>query len=346
MTRTAKVVTLTGPRKVEVREEEVGEPAGGDVLIRNLYSGISAGTEMKVYRGDAPQWSEHRDEASGLFRATDAPDFAYPLVYGYVAVGHVAQVGAGVDRVDAGDLVFSPTPHRSLTITKAENVVELSRVRDPVHGVLTANLNTALNGVLDAHPAFGDVVVVSGLGVIGLLVVQILSRCGVRPLIAVDRLAHRRALAKQFGADVTLDPSDGVAETVRGITENRGADIVVEVSGASSALQEAIRTAGRDARVIALSWYGGSFENLRLSDEFHHNRVHVISSQVGAIKPRLGPLWSKARRQELVDQLLAELNLAPLFTHSFTVERAADAYQTVDELAPNLVQCVLEYGPA
>jgi len=346
MTGIAKVVTITGPRTIEVREEEVGEPAGGEVLIRSLYSGISAGTEMNVYRGDAPQWSEHRDEATGLFTAAGVPDFSYPLVYGYAAVGRVERVGTGVEAVAPGDIVFSPTPHRSLTKTPARNVVELNRVREPFHGVLNANLNTALNGVLDAHSAFGDAVVVSGLGVVGLLVLQILSRSGVQPLIGVDRLERRRTLAHQFGADVTLDPQDGVAERVRELTANRGADVVIEVSGASSALHEAIRTAGRDGRVIALSWYGGSFEHLRLSDEFHHNRIQVISSQVGSINPRLGPLWSASRRQELVEQLLRELDLDPLFTHFFAVERAADAYQAVDEMAPNLVQCVLEYGNA
>lgn len=340
----AKVVTFTGPREVEIREEQVGDPNAGTVLIKTLYSGISAGTEMNVYRGNAPQWREHRDETSGLFRPTDTPDFTYPLAYGYAAVGRVEQVGQHVDGIGAGDLVFSPTPHRSLTLTPAENVVKLTQVQEPVHGVLNANLNTALNGVLDAHPSFGDVVVVSGLGVIGLLVLQILKRCGVELLIGVDRIERRRSLASQFGADLVLDPDVGVAEAVREATGNRGADIVVEVSGASSALQEAIRTAGREGRVIALSWYGGTFENLRLSDEFHHNRIQVISSQVGAVNPRLGPLWSKSRRQELVDRLLGELTLAPLFTHTFNVERAADAYRAVDEMAPNLVQCVLVYG--
>jgi 2-desacetyl-2-hydroxyethyl bacteriochlorophyllide A dehydrogenase len=344
VTGVAKVVTLTGPREVEIREEEVGEPTDGEVLIRTLFSGISAGTEMNIYRGDAPQWRRHLDEATGLYEPTDVPDFTYPLVYGYEAVGRVEQVGSHVELVAPGDLVFSPTPHRSLTVTHAANVIELSHVRDPLHGVLNVHLNTALNGVLDAHPSFGDAVVVTGLGAIGLLIVQILKRCGVRTLIAVDRLEHRRMLARQFGADVTLDPGDGVAETVRGLTANRGADIVIEVSGASSALHEAIRAAGQDGRVIAVSWYGGTFENLRLSDEFHHNRIQVISSQVAAISPRLGPLWSTSRRQELVNQLLAELELAPLFTHSFEVEQAADAYRTVDELPPDLVQCVLEYG--
>jgi 2-desacetyl-2-hydroxyethyl bacteriochlorophyllide A dehydrogenase len=344
MTDVAKVVTFIGPGQVEVREEEVGEPAAGEVLIRTLHSGISAGTEMNVYRGDAPQWREHRDEVTGLFLATDVPDFTYPLAYGYAAVGHVECVGADVDEVAPEDLVFSPTPHRSVTITPADSVIELRSVREPMHGVLNANLNTALNGVLDAQPSFGDAVVVSGLGVIGLLVLQILRRCGVQPLIAVDRLEHRRDLASAFGADVVLDADAGIAEAVRSLTANRGADIVLEASGASRALQEAIRTAGRDGRVVALSWYGGSFENLRLSDEFHHNRIQVISSQVGAVNPRLGPLWTTKRRQDVVDRLFGELDLAPLFTHTFDVERAPEAYRMVDELAPGLVQCVLDYG--
>ena len=135
-----------------------------------------------------------------------------------------------------------------------------------------------------------------------------------------------------------------MAATVRSLTENRGADVVIEVSGAASALNEAIRTVGFAGRVIAMSWYAGTFESLNLAGEFHHNRPRIISSQVGSLNPDLGPLWSTARRQEFVSQLLTELELAPLFTHGFPIERASEAYDLVDKGADGLVQCVLTYG--
>ena len=80
-----------------------------------------------------------------------------------------------------------------------------------------------------------------------------------------------------------------MAERVRSLTDDRGADIVIEVSGAAPALNEAIRTVGYGAKVVVLSWYRGNLESVDLAGEFHHNRPRIVSSQVGGINPELGP---------------------------------------------------------
>ena len=342
--RTAKVVVLTGPRQVEVHEVLVSAPGPHEVQVATLFSGISAGTEMNVYRGRAPQWQLRLDPSTRLFSQSEKPDWSYPLTYGYANVGRVVGAGEGVTSPSIGDLVFTYSPHQSLVVAPASASVPLPDRIDPRLGVLNANLNTALNGVLDARPSLGDVVVVSGLGVIGLLVTQLARRAGAGLVIGVDRIASRRELASRLGADVVIDPAVGVAEKVRTLTQNRGADIVIEVSGAPPALNEAIRTVGISGRVIAMSWYGGTFESLNLAGEFHHNRPRIISSQVATVNPDLGPLWDIARRQELVTGLLTQLELAPLFTHEFPISRAPEAYALVDQGANGLVQCVLTYS--
>jgi 2-desacetyl-2-hydroxyethyl bacteriochlorophyllide A dehydrogenase len=341
-TRTARVATLVAPRSLEVFDQELQEVGPDDVLLETLYSGISAGTEMNVYRGSAALWRTRRDTETGLFEPTDEPEWTYPMAYGYAAVGRVAQRGANVTNVSEGELVYTYTSHASAAVVPAGSVVVLPQLEDSRLGVLNANLNTAYNGILDAHPNFGDVVVVSGLGVIGLIQVQLLKRLGVR-VIGVDGVAERRSMAERFGADVTLEPGEHVAREVRALTGNRGADIVIEVSGASAALNEAIRIAGYNGTVIAMSWYGGSFENLSLVGEFHHNRPRIISSQVGGLSPDLGPLWSLQRRQEVVSQLMQHLDLAPLITHERPIEQAAEAYRIVDSRPDDLIQFILTY---
>lgn len=340
----ALAAVLTGPRRVEVREVNVSAPAPGQVQIVTLFSGISAGTEMNVYRGRAPQWELHRDPDTALFSRAHGPDWTYPLVYGYANVGRVVELGEGVATPSVGDVVFSYSPHQGVVLASAGSTVPIPKGVEPRLGVLNANLNTALNGVLDARPSLGDVVVVSGLGVIGLLVTQLVRKAGAGMVVGVDTVESRRQLAIRFGADTVVDPREGVAESVRGLTQNRGADIVIEVSGAAPALNEAIRTVGFAGRVIALSWYGGTFETLNLAGEFHHNRPRVISSQVGSVNPDLGPLWNVDRRQQVATQLFGQLELAPLFTHEFPIGRAPAAYAAVDAGGAGLVQCVLTYG--
>jgi 2-desacetyl-2-hydroxyethyl bacteriochlorophyllide A dehydrogenase len=339
----ARAAVLTGPSQVEVREVDVPAPGPAEVRIETMLSGISAGTEMNVYRGRAPHWQRRFDPPTRLFLRADTPEWTYPLTYGYANVGRVVEAGADVKTPAVGDVVFTYLPHQSVVLSPAAGTVRLPGGLDPRFGVLNANLNTAVNGVLDARPSLGDTVVVSGLGVIGLLVTQLVRRAGAGQVIGVDRMKSRRELALRVGADVVFDPADGVAEKVRSLTGNRGADIVIEVSGAAPALNEAIRTVGLGGRVVAMSWYGGTFETLNLSGEFHHNRPRLISSMVAFVNPDLGPLWDTARRQQVVTGLLPQLTLEPLFTHSFPIERAADAYSTVDQAPDGLVQCVLTY---
>jgi len=344
----AKTVMFTGPGQLDVRDRALPEPAPDQVVVRTLYSGISAGTEMNVFRGLAPQWHARRDPTTALFANDDGPEWTYPLAYGYASVGRVETIGPSVPpaaNLSVGDLVFTYTPHSSVSVVRWGDLVVLPSLADPRLGVFIANLNTALNGALDARPSLGDVVVVSGLGVIGLILVQLLRRAGVASIVAVDLLEQRRLLAKHFGADVVLNPGDGgVAEHVRSLTHNRGADIVIEVSGAAPALNEAIRTVGYNGRVIVMSWYGANLGSLSLAAEFHHNRPRLIASQVGGINPDLGPLWSVQRRRDLATSLVDQVQLEPLVTHEFPVDEALKAYTLIDQGDPEVVQCVLSYG--
>src|SRR5204863_8159978 len=112
-----------------------------------------------------------------------------------------------------------------------------------------------------------------------------------------------------------LDPGQvDVALTVRERTGGRGADLVIEASGSYAALQEAIRTAAPNTTVVALSWYGGTGGALALSDEFHHNRIKIRSSQVGGIAPELAATHSLSRRDGQIQDWFGELQIDPLLT--------------------------------
>ena len=94
-------------------------------------------------------------------------------------------------------------------------MVPLGDLADPELGVFFANLNTAYNGVLDARPALGSDVVVSGLGVIGQIVVRLLKRAGARTIVAVDGIAPRRERALAGGADPRPRPAQRQASPRR-----------------------------------------------------------------------------------------------------------------------------------
>jgi Threonine dehydrogenase and related Zn-dependent dehydrogenases len=337
---------FTGPRAVEIRTETLDGPGAGQVLLDLTVSGISAGTELNVFRGLAPQWRQSMDPKTRLFSDAHGSDWSWPARYGYAAVGRVAELGRDVRSLAKGDLVFAYVPHGRHALVDANAVVPLGELENAEIGVFFANLNTAYNGILDANIPLGADVVVSGLGVIGQMVVRLLARNGARQIIALDTIAQRRDLALAGGATTVLDPREGpVAERVRDLTEGRGADTVIEVSGAAPALNEAIRTAGFNGTVIAMSWYGGTFESLSLSGEFHHNRPRIISSQVGSVNPFLGPLWSVSRRGRIAREYLDSLapDLKGFITHRVPLAEAGRGYNLLDQGSPDVMQVLIDY---
>lgn len=337
---------FTGPRAVEIRDEDLASPGNGQVRLDLLVSGISAGTELNVFRGLAPQWRQSMDPKTRLFSAANGSDWSWPARYGYAAVGHVAELGQGVTGFKPGDLVFAYVPHGRHAVVSTDAVVPLGELDDAEVGVFFANLNTAYNGVLDANIPLGANVVVSGLGVIGQMVTRLLRRNGARQIIVVDGIDQRREAALAGGADIALDPFDGpIAERVRDLTDGQGADTVIEVSGAAPALNEAIRTVGFNGTVVAMSWYGGTFESLSLSGEFHHNRPRIISSQVGTVNPYLGPLWSTARRGRIAREYLSALapDLKGFVTHRVPLAEAGRGYGLLDQGSPDVMQVLIDY---
>lgn len=336
--RVAESVWFPAPRAAELRREAVPLVNQEDVRVRAIVSAMSHGTEMLVYRGQVPP-----DLALDL--PTLRGSFGFPIKYGYASVGRVVETGDGVHNLWEGDLVFVHHPHQTEYVVPASMPVRLPTELDPELGLFTANLETAVNVLLDAHPRLGERAVIFGQGVVGLLVTQLMRRAGVSLIVAVDPIAARRELARSVGANVALSPDDdAVIDEIRRLTEGIGADLALEASGNATALQQAIDCVAFQGTVVVCSWYGAKRATLQLGDAFHRRRLRVVSSQVSSLDPSLQPRWTHARRLALVGDLLPRLQLAPLITHRFPFRHAADAYALVDQHPEETVQVILTYG--
>ena len=95
-------------------------------------------------------------------------------------------------------------------------------------------------------------------------------------------------------------------------TAGRGPDRVIELTGAYPALHQAIRVAGVGGTVVAAGFYQGPATALALGEEFHHNRVTVVSSQIGIVPPALRDRWTRERLHETVIKLCAAGRMDPL----------------------------------
>ena len=336
-----RAIWFNAPRAVEVRTQELGCPGAGEIQVEALISGISHGTEMLVYRGQVPP-------DTSLDLPTLAGSFAYPIKYGYASVGRVEVVGDGVESVSPGDLVFALHPHQERFVVPSSLAWPLGDV-PPERGIFTANLETALNVLLDAPIRIGDHVVVVGQGVVGLLIGLLARRSGAGRVVVVDPFERRRQAALSLGADAAIAPSGHLLDHVRSAANDGGppdgrADVVFEASGNPAALESALDCVTEEGTVVVCSWYGTKPVTLDLGGRFHRARVRVRSSQVGRVDPSLAPRWDVARRTTVVRRLLRELPLERLISHRVPFDEAERAYKLVDEQADEVLQVVLTYG--
>ena len=340
---------LKAPRELAFERIELAPLQPDEVRIRTLYSGVSAGTELSQYRGTNPFMNRRWDEASRLFVASAEPSWRYPVRnLGYEEVGEIVEAGSAVSEVRVGQRVFGTWGHRTHHVARSDYARDrlLPEDADPRIGIFSHIGAVALNGVHDAAIRMGDLVVVFGLGVPGQIVAQAARGSGAT-VIGVDPVKERRELALKLGADRVLDPTAGsVAERIKSETGGRGADVCIEVSGAAPALAEAIRTVAYASRVVAMGFFQGEARGLQLGEEFHHNRIELICSQISGVSPAASHRWSKPRLWQTAVRLQHEerLNLLPLITHTVAFVEAPALFARIDAGEPGMLQSVLAFG--
>jgi threonine dehydrogenase-like Zn-dependent dehydrogenase len=342
-----QVVTFEGPREVGIREYEERPLQPNEVRLQTLYSGISAGTELTAYRESNPYLSKLWDDDRRLFLDAGV-SLRHPIEgWGYEEVGEVAEVGSAVTRVTPGEVIYGTWGHKSTTVVDEAWAAQrkLPPEVDPMVGIFSRIGAIALNAVLDADVHVGEYVAVFGQGVPGLIAAQ-LARLNGGIVIAVDGIPKRLELARELGAAHVIDFTKGSpAEEIKGLTENRGADVCIEISGSYRALHEAIRSTAYNSKVVSSGFFQGEGIGLSLGEEFHHNRINVISSQIFGVSLALDHRWTVERLERTVMTLAAEqkIGLKRLVTHVFGVDEAEEAFRLLDEEPREAVQVVLEF---
>jgi 2-desacetyl-2-hydroxyethyl bacteriochlorophyllide A dehydrogenase len=342
------VLVIAGPRTIDFTTEEERPLAPNELRLRTLFSGISAGTELTGYRGSNPYLHKRWDGERRLFVPAERPQVAYPFnAWGYEEVGEVAEVGAAVAGLQVGQRVYGTWGHRTSHVVTEEYARQriLPPHVAPILGIFSQIGAIALNGILDAQINLGETVAVFGLGVVGQLVCQ-LARLSGADVIAVDPIESRRELAGRLGAHMLLDPGSGsAAEAIKDRTGGRGADVCIESSGTTIALNEAVRACAYSAKVVAMGFFQGEARSLYLGEEFHHNRIDIVGSQIFGVSPALKYRWDTTRLATTFMGLVAggRLELEPLITHVAPFAAAATLFELLDTRPHEAIQAVLEF---
>lgn len=327
----------------------------GNVLIDTSISLISAGTErMLVDFGKASLIDKARQQpdkvkmvlekvqTDGLMTTIDAVQskLAQPLPLGYCNVGVVNAVGKGVSGFKEGDRVVSNGPHADV-VRVPKNLCALipDNVSDE-EASFTVVASIGLQGIRLAEPTLGEAFVVTGVGLIGLLTVQLLRAQGCR-VLAIDYDDAKLELAKQFGADV-CNPGKGEDPIAAGMAFSRGNGvdgvIITASTKSNDPVTQAARMSRKRGRIILVGVTGLELNRadfyekeltFQVSCSYGPGRYDANYEDHGNDYPYAFVRWTEQRNFEAILDMMAsgQVDVKPLITHRFKFEDAAQAYE-------------------
>ncbi|CAN5609618.1 zinc-binding alcohol dehydrogenase [soil metagenome] len=334
-----------------------------EIRIRTVLASPKHGTELVGYRDD-PAAHRPYDPVWGAVMPRAATSSSWPKPLGNMAVGVVEEVGSAVSRFRIGDRVFGHFSIRE-THTVDETLADL------MPEGLTDEADVCLEPAVlafamrDANIKLGDRVAVFGMGAIGLFAVQLAKLAGASQVIAVDLIPARRELALQLGADIAIDPRDGDGDgglAIRKLTapagweptspdpgrgqrliggyrerdtqlNQLGVDVAVEASGSVQALHQAVRATRYGGTICLISFYGGDSAALRLGEEFHINRLQLVSARAESLPMRDAPSWNLDRmvRTTLDWLTTGRLKATGIISPIVPFAESVEAYRSIDE---------------
>ncbi|MEJ6496939.1 bi-domain-containing oxidoreductase [Pseudoalteromonas lipolytica] len=325
------------------------------VLINTTTTLISAGTErMLVDFGKANLIDKARAQpdkvkmvlekvqTDGLMTTVDAvkSKLAQPLPLGYCNVGVVESVGKGADSFQQGDRVVSNGPHADVVRVSKNLVAKIPDNVTDEEASFTVVASIGLQGIRLANPTMGECFVVTGVGLIGLLTVQMLRAQGCR-VLAIDFDQAKLDLAKQFGAE-TCNPGKGEDPVAAGMAFSRGVGvdgvIITASTKSNDPVTQAARMSRKRGRIILVGVTGLELSRadfyekeltFQVSCSYGPGRYDPNYEEQGNDYPLAFVRWTEQRNFEAILDMMAggQLNVKPLITHRFKFENASDAYE-------------------
>ncbi|MBG9611884.1 zinc-dependent alcohol dehydrogenase [Bacillus cereus] len=246
---------LKGPKQLEWETNEIKDIQDDEIIVKTIAGAISIGAELPQYNGSD---------------VTDTNPF-YPRKTGYESYGEVIQVGNKVTHVNVGDKVVSFYGHETIGIVKGYKVIRVPSSIQPKVALLSILSCDAAKGVLKLNPRQDKKILITGMGVIGLLACYFLKYyVGVEHVDVVEPNKNRRDFAKNFGAKNIYDSEEKIIETY-----NYGFECSATNSGFHT-LQKTLKTNGK---ICILS--DGNIEELTLIANFYQKELQIIGSSDG-----------------------------------------------------------------
>lgn len=351
---------------------EVAEPGvlPGSVKIASNRSLISSGTERMLIEFGQASWVNKarlqpdkvreviaKAKTDGVLATVDVVrnKLDQPMALGYSNAGVVVEKAEDVTAFEIGDRVVCNGPHAEIVNVPVNLCARIPANVNFETAAYTVPGAIALQGIRLAEPTLGEMFVVTGLGLIGLLAVKLLKATGCH-VLGIDPDSERRHLAQKYGAQVA-DPD---AEDLIGVSERfsryRGVDGVIIAASTQSnePITQGARMCRKRGRVVLVGVAGLKLSrsdfyekelSFRVSCSYGPGRYDSRYEEQGHDYPVGFVRWTENRNFEAVLDMMSEgsLELSEMTTHRFPIERALEGYRTLQEGKPHL-GILLEYS--
>ena len=340
-----------------LQEIPVPKNSSTSILIQSKKSLISIGTEKMLVdfgksnilqkarkQPDKVKMVLEKVKTDGLATTIDAvrSKLDQPLPLGYCNVGRVVEVGSTVSEFTEGDRVVSNGPHAEIVSVNKNLLVKIpDNVKDE-EAVFTVLASIGLQGIRLAEPTLGEYFVVTGLGLIGLLTVQLLQAHGCK-VLGIDFDEARLELAQQFGAEV-VNLAKGEDPVAAGLafSKGRGVDgvLITASTKSSEPVSQAANMCRKRGRIILVGVTGLELNRaefyekeltFQVSCSYGPGRYDSSYEEKGIDYPFGFIRWTEKRNFEAILDMMADkrLSLEPLISHSFDFDNAVKAYEAV-----------------
>lgn len=305
----SRVACFEGPSKVSLKEVDL-EPSQDQVLVKTVQASI-CGTDKLYYAGEIPK------------------EVSLPICpWGHEGGGIIVKVGSKVREFSEGDFVMSFGPGTFADYFLA-NVpfgcikapygidLEIACLGEPlacaVHAARIATRNISV----------GDTAAVIGAGFAGQIILQGLKRCGVDPLIVVDKVDFKLDFAKRNGANIVLNVErDNIVKEVLDSTDGLGVDLVVEASGSGEGLNLASEIVRHNGTIVIYSHYMKPFSaNLF---RWHEDALNIVHACLMHHTKEEMVVWVREAFRLIKKNLF---NVKPLITKKYMLSQISEAFK-------------------
>lgn len=329
----------------------------GHLLVQTEKTLISAGTERMLVEFGKSGWftkaRQHPDKVKMVLQKIKTDGILptietvfnklnQPLPLGYCNVGRVIAIGAGVEGFSIGDRVATNGKHAEVVNVPKNLCAKIPESVSDEEAVFTVLSAIALQGIRLANLTLGENVVVLGLGLIGLLAVQLIKANGCR-VLGMDFDKNRLDIAAGFGAEiVNLSEIENPVPIAEKFSRNKGVDAVIITASTASnePVHQAAQMCRKRGRIILVGVTGLELSrddfykkelSFQVSSSYGPGRYDPQYEEKGYDYPIGFVRWTEQRNFEAVLDVMADrkLVLEPLITHNFSINEATEAYELI-----------------